>query len=41
MMLIDYPHSKNTNNLKVVKFKNLKNLKFIELKKKLNVFYHM
>jgi hypothetical protein len=30
-MLIDYPHSKNTNNLKVVKFKILKNLKFIEL----------
>ncbi len=30
MMLIDYPHSKSTHNLKVVKFKNLltKILKF-------------
>jgi len=26
MMIIDYPHSKSTHNLKVVKFKKIKNL---------------
>jgi len=33
---------KNTHNLKVVKFENLKNKKFIEfLKNNSRVFYHM
>jgi len=41
-MLIDYPHSKNTQNLKVVNFEFLKNLKSIEYKFQISrVLYHM
>jgi hypothetical protein len=42
MMLIDYPHSKNTNNLKFVEFENFENLKSIEHNFKISkVLYHM
>jgi hypothetical protein len=40
MMLIDYPHSKNTHNLKVVKFEIKKKIYWIEIKI-LRIFYHM
>jgi hypothetical protein len=41
-MLIDYPHSKNTHNLKVVKLKKFKNFKFVEQNFKISkVLYHM
>jgi len=40
MMLIDYPHLKNTHNLKVVEFKIFKNLKSIEQKFKISRIFH-
>jgi hypothetical protein len=41
-MLIDYPHSKNTHNVKVVKLETFKNLKSIEYNLKFSkVLYHM
>jgi hypothetical protein len=42
MILIDYPHSKNTHNMKVVKFESLKISESIEHNFKISkVFYHM